>query len=112
MGSDRVFRILAQETPSGLQFASVVMIASRARKLAMSMRNACPGLAQHALGDANYVGCGNVPHAAMVVHGADRTVAGLARHDSLGLNRRCEAVQRRPVIGAGGAEKGHGGAPQ
>src|ERR1700732_5325282 len=111
----------------GCEFESVVMIASRPRKLAKSrlaksglaksklaktMRNACPGLGQHALGGGNDVGRRNVPHAAMVVHGADGTMAGLARHHRLGLHGRCQAIQRRPVIGAGGAENAHGRRPQ
>ena len=44
----------------------------------------------------------------MVVHGADRALAGLARHAGFGLHGRGKAVQRRPVIGAGGAENAHG----
>ena len=35
-------------------------------------------------------------------------MAGLARHGGFGLDRRRKAVQRRPVIGAGGAENAHG----
>src|SRR5450432_3846841 len=60
--------------------ASLVVIASRPRKhdrVAALMRNLRSGLGQHARGDGNHVGCGNVPHAAMVVHGADRALAGL-----------------------------------
>src|SRR5260370_24118200 len=53
MSSDR---ILAQDAPSGLQFSSLVMIASRLRKRAMSLRNACSGLSEHALGNRNHVG--------------------------------------------------------
>src|SRR2546421_2512278 len=88
--------------------ASVVMTASQARKLAVSVRNACSGLVQHALCNRDYVGCRNVAHAAMIVHGTDWTVARLAGHDRFGLNRRRKPVQRRPVIRAGGAENTHG----
>src|SRR5438105_4250999 len=88
--------------------ASVVMIVSQARKLAISMRNERSGLIQHALCNRDYVGCRNVAHAAMIVHGADWTVARLAGHDRFGLNRRRKPVQRRPVIGAGGAKNTHG----
>src|SRR5260370_16914472 len=122
MGSDRISWLLAQDAPSGLQFASVVMTAPRLRKLAKPklaksklaklMRDTCPSLRQHPLGGGNHVGCRNVAHAAMVVHGADRTVAGLARHHGLGLHRRGKAVQRSPMIGAGGAEDAPGRRPQ
>src|SRR5882757_8328299 len=91
----------------GLQ-TSLVMIAPGLRKRTRSMRNAGSGLGQHAPGDVDDVGRRNVPHAAMVVHGADRAVAGLAGHHGPGLNRCRKAIQRRPVIGAGGAENAHG----
>src|ERR1700684_347287 len=55
-----------------------------------------------------HVGCGDIPHAAMIVHGADRAMAGLTRHGGFGLDGRRKAVDRRPVIGAGRAENAHG----
>src|ERR1700687_411569 len=86
----------------GCKFTSLVMIAPRQRKRARSMRDPDSGFGQDALCDRDHVGCGNVPHAAMVVHSADRAMAGLARHDGFGLERRREPVQRRSVIGACG----------
>src|SRR5260370_20777728 len=97
MRGDRVFQILLQDTPSGLQSLSLVMIASQLRKLARSTRNARPGLRQHTPCNRDHVRCRNVPHAAMVVHGADRTMAGLAWPDGLGLYRRRNAAQGRPL---------------
>src|SRR5258707_10721868 len=44
MRGDRVFQILLQDAPSGLQSLSLVMIAPQLRKLASSTRNARPGL--------------------------------------------------------------------
>src|SRR5260370_9652616 len=121
MGSDRISWLLAQDAPSGLQFASVVMTAPRLRKLAKPklaksklaklMRDTCPSLRQHPLGGGNHVGCRNVAPAAMVVHGADRTVARLARHHALGLYRRGKAAQRRPPLRAGGGPHAPGPPP-
>src|ERR1700716_4601742 len=108
MGADRIFGWLAQETPSGLQIVYLVMIVSRLRKRAMSGRGAGSGLGQYALGDSNHFSGVNVAHAAVVVHGADRTMTGLARNHGFGLNGCGEAVEGRPVIGAGGTENGHG----
>src|SRR5260370_40669308 len=51
----------------GCKFTSLVMIAPRQRKRARSRRDAGSGFGQDALGDGDHVGCGNVPHAAMVV---------------------------------------------
>src|ERR1700724_2735456 len=106
----------------GCEFESVVMIASRPRKLAKSrlaksklaksMRNACPGLGQHALGGGNDVGSRNVPHAAMVVHSADGTMAGLARHTGFGLTVGEQPIRGRQWIGVGGAENAHGRRPR
>src|ERR1700737_1570949 len=91
-----------------LQAAYLVMIASRLRKRAMSGRSAGSGLGQYVLGDSNHFSGVNVAHAAVVVHGADRTVAGLGRHHGFGLHGCGEAVEGRPVIGAGGTENAHG----
>src|SRR6185312_6492440 len=61
-------------------------------------------LGQHAARGLDHIACRDVAHAAMVVHGADRTVARLARHHGFGLDGRRKAVQRRPEMRAGGAE--------
>src|SRR5260370_10009388 len=107
MGSDRISWLLAQDAPSGLQFASVVMTAPRLRKLAKPklaksklaklMRDTCPSLRQHPLGGGNHVGCRNVAHAAMVVHGADRTGAALAPPHRLGSPRPRKARSPGPM---------------
>src|SRR6202051_2928247 len=94
----RSFGCWLKKHRQGCKLASLVMIASRLRKrerVATLMRNAGSGLGQHALGDRNHVGCRNVPHAAMVVHGADRAMAGLAGHHGFGLDRRGEPVPGR-----------------
>src|SRR5580693_5913541 len=80
MGRDRV----VQDAPPTVGNASLIMIAPRPRKRAMLMRDARSRLGQYARGFRDHGGGGNVAHAAMVVHGADRTMAGLARHDGFG----------------------------
>ena len=54
---------------------------------------------QHTLRDIDHVGGGNVAHAAMVIHGADRAVARLAGNHRLGLHGGRQPIERRPVIG-------------
>src|SRR5262249_5933564 len=65
--------------PHPLQFPALVAMAVLPRKRPGSlMRCARSGLLQHALRDRDHVSGGNVAHAAMVVHGAHRALAGLA----------------------------------
>src|SRR6266702_3907086 len=69
-----------------------------------------PPLGKHVSRDLDHILHRDVPHAAVVVHLADRALAGLAGEHALVLDHgRGEAVEGGPEIGAGWAENAHGG---
>src|SRR5437762_2251501 len=94
--------------PRGYAFAPLVMAAPTLCKHATSTCQAGARCGQHAFGDSSHIGGGNVAHAAVLVHGADRAMARLTRRHGFRLHRGRQPIQRRPMIRACRTENAHG----
>src|SRR5579871_422688 len=95
-------------------FIFVLVTCAIRKRASCLMRRVDARLSKHAGGDVNHIADLNIAHAAVMLHLADREMAGLAGEAFLALNRAGKTIERRPVIGTGRTEdadgrRAHGG---